>query len=58
MEWEIVHERWHPERKHIVECTDRMRVPGGWLYRTALWDRGPTVPGMAMAFVPDTQTEI
>ena len=39
-EWEIVHEAEH-------EKTERMKVPGGWLYRSTVRDRGPT-----MCFVP------
>lgn len=32
-DWEIVH------HKGSAECTERLRVPGGWLWRTRLWDR-------------------
>jgi hypothetical protein len=39
--------------------TDRLPVPGGWLYRTTRYGRPPrdeeegAVEGMAIAFVPD-----
>lgn len=37
--------------------TERMAVPGGWLYRTLMWDPEPGNPeeiALAMVFVPES----
>lgn len=45
--------------EHVAYNTDRLRVPGGWLYRSAAWDPDTdTAISYAMCFVPDeTETE-
>jgi hypothetical protein len=48
MIWETV-----IERQDTSEYTDRLAVPGGWLYRTVLLPWSETQPPvMAMCFVP------
>lgn len=45
-EWEIVHHDQGLSR--APHLTERMAVPGGWLYRTII-----STYGVAMVFVPD-----
>jgi len=33
--------------------TDRLRVPGGWLYRTRMWTNNDPHVSIGMTFVPD-----
>jgi hypothetical protein len=35
--------------------TDRLKIPGGWLYRTTVSDRDSDVVPAAMVFVPDPE---
>lgn len=44
--WEIVHHMGSGER------TDRLRIDGGWLYRTRTWSKNDG-PALALTFVPD-----
>src|SRR5262249_51970270 len=50
--WELVHSH---QGSASTERTERMRVPGGWLYlHTASWDRsGDPAHRETMIFVPD-----
>jgi hypothetical protein len=32
--------------------TERMKVPGGWLYRSVTWGPDGNDPAIALAFVP------
>jgi hypothetical protein len=50
--WELVHSH---QGSASTERTERMRVPGGWLYlHTASWDRsGDPAHRETMVFVPD-----
>ena len=42
--WEIVDNNKHK---------DRLRIPGGWLYRTILWSlHAEPIPAVALVFVP------
>ena len=46
---------WLTVDERALEVTDRLMVPGGWLYRTRMWGYEETgVPSVAMVFVPDT----
>lgn len=44
--WEIVHHRGSSE------CTERLRIPGGFLYRTQIWSKADGT-ALALTFVPD-----
>ena len=50
---------WERVNEDVSEWTDRMKVPGGWLYRVIItWvdeDRIDRDPGVAMVFVPDAR---
>lgn len=48
--------RWEKLTEDGGEKTDRMRVEGGWLYRTRTVYSGGSSP--ALAFVPDTPIEV
>ena len=43
--------------QEITTTLDRIEVPGGWLYRTVLWDDDGTQPTVAMVFVPRAPLE-
>jgi hypothetical protein len=47
--------RWEKLTEEAGEKTDRLRVKGGWLYRTRTISTGHSYP--AMAFVPDHSVE-
>lgn len=54
--WETVH--GPIEGLGLIEQDLRMRVPGGWLYKSAVWRRtgwlwGRSTMHVTMAFVPD-----
>lgn len=53
-EWELVSERTH-DNGWPVDKTERLKVPGGWLYRTILDDVGGDNSRdiVAMVFVPE-----
>lgn len=44
--WEMVH------HNGAVETTDRLRVQGGWLYRTRMWTSSEGTC-LALTFAPD-----
>jgi hypothetical protein len=46
-DWEIVHHRGSAER------TERLRVPGGWLWRTRVWDKSDGTC-VGLTFQPDS----
>ena len=59
--WELV-DRQNPKLKYGVSerFTERMHVPGGWIYQTTTITVGPQglLPvAMAMTFVPDSAAE-
>ena len=59
--WELVN-RPNPKVKYGVSerFTERMRVPGGWIYQTTIITVGPEgrLPvAMAMTFVPDSAAD-
>jgi len=46
---------WETIDHTASSITDRMQVPGGWLYRTRCWTRDePRRLTVAMTFVPQT----
>lgn len=57
-EWETVQE-WEPNERQVgIDKTERLRVPGGWLYRTVITncfvnEGTETSNLMAAVFVPD-----
>ena len=57
--WELVN-RPNPKVKYGVSerFTERMRVPGGWIYQTTIITVGPEGGvAMAMTFVPDSAAD-
>jgi hypothetical protein len=57
VEWELVHRSTYlqyGEDTRTAEETERLRVPGGWIYRTTDYrdDDGPA--RFAMVFVPES----
>jgi hypothetical protein len=47
------HSGWVPvDFNGIGSRTERMAVPGGWLYRTMLWSSSGVDVAAAMVFVP------
>jgi hypothetical protein len=58
-------QKWEAVTSSEREETDRLRVNGGWLYRTVVFGNvvevrpgGPEIPqeiGVAMVFVPETR---
>jgi hypothetical protein len=46
-EWEIVHHRGSQE------CTERLRISEGWLYRTRVRNGAHEPDSLAMTFIPD-----
>jgi hypothetical protein len=44
---------WHPISKADWADTDRLPVPGGWLYRTAFYTGGAPI-SVCTTFVPDS----
>jgi hypothetical protein len=40
------------EWEDLCANTDRLKVPGGWLYRTVVMDEVQDAIGVAMVFVP------
>ncbi len=51
--WEVVHDNKH-EPSGWEDLTERLRVPGGWLYRT-IRDSSNESMMMALVFVPDRE---
>ena len=49
-EWELV---TNEEQGHCGEITQRLKVPGGWLYRTARWNDARGKSPIAMVFVSE-----
>jgi hypothetical protein len=47
-------ERWETITDESSNRLDRIRVPGGWLYRTIVFGAGPvgSILSVALAFVP------
>lgn len=39
-----------------LERTSRLKVPGGWIYRSVIWGAGETI-GVAMVFVSEKEEE-
>lgn len=58
--WELV-DNQNPKRIDTnprVRITERMRVPGGWIYQTTITTISPAGSvAIAMAFVPDSAAE-
>ena len=49
MLWEMVNDT---TLEGVAEFTERMRVPGGWIYRVSVYEKD-TCTSTAMTFVPD-----
>ena len=43
---------WEKIHSTVTETTDRLEVPGGWIYRCTF-----TSFGLAMVYVPDPEVE-
>jgi hypothetical protein len=48
--WELVNQR------RDGDYTERLQVPGGWLYRTSLLLGDVVAPAVAMTFVPEARS--
>ena len=48
--WERIAE--DRDQGRLVESTERMRVPDGWLYRVVLFGRDETARHIGLCFVP------
>jgi hypothetical protein len=49
---------WEMIAETKCDLLQRMPVPGGWLYRTLVWNDGKfTALTVAMVFVPDAASE-
>ena len=59
--WELVDNQNRKPRNTTTErFTERMRVPGGWIYQTTIVSVGGERPypvAMAMTFVPDSAAD-
>lgn len=48
--------QWEPVHKDIADSTERMRVPGGWLYRTSIYGSSETETlSVSLVFVPSSR---
>ena len=59
-EWEfLTPEQWDFEgdAPSLVGSTDRLKVPGGWLYRCTWMTLAGSVESVTLAFVPDVPPE-
>ena len=55
-EWETILDVKGGERNDIIESTERLRVPGGWLYRIKTWGGDDCAcDGLAICFAPDSK---
>ena len=54
-QWELITQRKHHEHDWPVDTTERLKVPGGWLYRVIRDDSsfGESRETTALVFVPD-----
>jgi hypothetical protein len=50
MEWEHIHTD-DDQDGNLEAYTERLKVPGGWLYRVRVWNLG-VQSGAAICFVP------
>jgi hypothetical protein len=51
MQWEIVND---VTAEDMAEYTERMRVPGGWIYRVSVYEQKTgKCTSTALTFVPD-----
>ena len=48
-QWEMVNDTTVED---VAEYTERMRVPGGWIYRVSVYEE-TTCTSTALTFVPD-----
>jgi hypothetical protein len=46
-------ESWQEVTDEIQEETERLRVPGGWLYRTVIYDEKIVPVAVSMCFQPE-----
>jgi hypothetical protein len=49
---------WEPIAQYEGDSTERLRIEGGWLYRTSLWRvTGDPALAVALVFVSDPNGE-
>ena len=48
--WELVTDE---DAKATFGCVHRLRVPGGWIYRVSMTERGGHNPALSAVFVPE-----
>ncbi len=46
-------ETWQEVTDEVMEETERLRVPGGWLYRTVIYNDAIEPVAVAMCFQPE-----
>lgn len=46
---------WEPIAKTKRDLIQRLPVPGGWLYRTLVWNKDESAITVAMVFVRDKE---
>lgn len=46
-------DNWENVVRQDYERTDRLAVPGGWIYRTMIWSLGEdAIPSVSTVYVP------